>query len=407
MKRSTFVLLGLAVVLLAFAYYKIRPTERSEETYQLPEINLALDISKIVRIEIERSNQHIHMERISNIWKVIEPINFVMDDEAIYRLLEGMAKFKLINLVSSNPQKHGTFSVDQKGTAVTVTYNDGKSISLIIGKSGPTPNQTYVRQNSMDNVYLARGLTSQSVNRALRDWRQRTIFHIDPSLIKLFRIQSDTQKFLIQKKGKIWFANKKVVPRKNVAPALSAISYIRVDDFIDTPLVVTTKPEVHVELIAPELLIMDIYEKGEQHKGHFLKTSLSTTIFVVSDTMVDNLKRLANHLMVSETTPAEDTAAVTFIMPSLQPSASDTELTTSARQVLSSLAVLQSLQLTSSPATEENEGELVVHTVVKGQRLPEIARKYKVTVEQIKKWNLLKSDNVAPNVELYIFIKKK
>ena len=288
-----------------------------------------------------------------------------------------------------------------------VTYDDGKTMSLIVGKSGPTPNQAYVRPSSMNAVYLARGLTSSSVNRDLRDWRQRTIYHIDPNLIKLFKIQSDTQKFLMQKKGKQWYANNKAIARRNVKPALEALSYIRADDFIDTPLIINKPPEVHVEVIAPELLALDIYSTGETHSGHFLKTSLSSSIFVVSDTMVERLKMLAQELMTPVTTPSEDTAAVAFILPTFYPSAKDTELTPTARQVLSSLSTLQSLQLAPTKSTDENEGELVIHTVERGQRLADIARKYRVTVEDVRKWNLLKNDNLSPGMELYIFVKKK
>jgi len=35
-----------------------------------------------------------------------------------------------------------------------------------------------------------------------------------------------------------------------------------------------------------------------------------------------------------------------------------------------------------------------------------IAKKYSVTVEQILKWNILKSITVKPGQELYIYVKK-
>ncbi len=56
--------------------------------------------------------------------------------------------------------------------------------------------------------------------------------------------------------------------------------------------------------------------------------------------------------------------------------------------------------------TAEDEGELTVHVVKQGETMTTIARDYGVTVEQILKWNLLKSISVRPGQELYVFVRK-
>jgi len=60
------------------------------------------------------------------------------------------------------------------------------------------------------------------------------------------------------------------------------------------------------------------------------------------------------------------------------------------------------------PATDaaDDEGDLTVYTVKSGDTMPLIARKFNCSVEQILKWNLLKSINVKPGQELYIYEKK-
>ncbi len=243
-----YIWLGLLVVVLLAAYYVIRPIDRKEESYQLPDLKLALDITKLVKVEIERNKTYIRMERVRNVWKVMDPVNFVVDDEAIYRLLEGMAKFKLTGIVSSNPEKYGMFQVDDKGTTLTMTYDDNQTTMLIVGKAGPTPNQSYVRPVNSSSVYLARGLSSFVVNKELRDWRQRTIYHTDPNVIKYFKLESDTGSFVLRRDGKRWLANKKPVATRNVNPVLNALSYVRAEDFIDTALIINSPREVHVEL---------------------------------------------------------------------------------------------------------------------------------------------------------------
>ncbi len=59
-----------------------------------------------------------------------------------------------------------------------------------------------------------------------------------------------------------------------------------------------------------------------------------------------------------------------------------------------------------SPATADDEGDITIVTVKKGETMTTIAKKYNVTVDQIIKWNQLKSISVKPGMELYIFVKK-
>ncbi|MGA9116721.1 MAG: LysM domain-containing protein, partial [Bacteroidota bacterium] len=62
----------------------------------------------------------------------------------------------------------------------------------------------------------------------------------------------------------------------------------------------------------------------------------------------------------------------------------------------------------SAPAQKaiEDEGELTVHTVRRGETIQSVATRYSVTPEQIRKWNSLKSEFLSPGTELYVFVKK-
>jgi LysM repeat protein len=55
----------------------------------------------------------------------------------------------------------------------------------------------------------------------------------------------------------------------------------------------------------------------------------------------------------------------------------------------------------------EDEGELTVYVVRKGETMEVIAQKFGVTVEDVKRWNSLKSAAVKPGRELYVYVIKK
>ena len=400
MKRSTYFVLGGIALVLIVAYYFVRPTQREEATYQAPDIQLSLNIAKVVKVEIERNREYMRMERLQGFWKITEPIHYTVDDEAIYKLLEGMARFKLLGLVSSNTQKQDMFQVGEKGTKLTVTYDDGKSATLIIGKAGPTPKQVYVRPVSSTSVYLARGLVPTIVNLELREWRQRTIYRTDPLNIKLLSVRDEERKFTVRKDKNKWISGGKVVPGKIIQPPLSTLCYLRAEDFVDTAFILTSSPRFSVEMLANELIRLEFYIRGQQS---LLKTSLSPGIYIVNKSITDELTKLADELVTPPpvVTVEQPPPTPVIILPKPQPAAKDTEITAEAQQVLMSLAVQATAG--NETAAEPEHGELVVYTVLRGETMDLLAKKFKVTKEKIVKWNLLKNEDIKPGMDLYIF----
>jgi len=107
------------------------------------------------------------------------------------------------------------------------------------------------------------------------------------------------------------------------------------------------------------------------------------------------------------TEPPRDTTTQTVVPPAPKteppPSTSEPKTEQPASTVPKTVTPPSVQQNASLP---EDEGELTVHTVKKGETMQTIAKKYNVSVEQILKWNLLKSIGVKPGQELYIYIKK-
>jgi len=433
MKRSQYFILTALAALLLVAYLILKPTERKEITYEMPDIQLALDIARIVKIEIERGREFIRLEKVQNRWRITIPVNSIADDESMYRLLEGMARFRLMGLASSKAERYKEFGVGQEGTKVTVTNDTGESLALIVGKEGPTPKQSFVRPANSNNVYLAKGLLPSLVNKSLPEWKQRTIFRTEPDIIRLISIQG-TDRVTVRNNGKRWMYNDKVIPEHVITPPLSELSFLRADDVIDTSIVITGSTRLHVEVLARELFKFDIYS---QRGNYLLKSSISPTVYVVNKDIVRKLNDFVAALAtpsasIATTTPPPQQPPTPIVTQSVPPTPivtdntpaaspphqpiivktttteKDTELTQQEIEILEALtAQTLTVPKTQEPSIED-EGELIIHTVGKTETLETIARKYKVTVQQIKKWNLLRdSDVVRAGMELYVFVSKK
>jgi LysM repeat protein len=461
MKQSTYILLGLLVIMMAIAYFIQRPTDVEDVTYSTPDIQLSLNPAHVVKIEIDRNKQYLRLERIKDLWKLTEPLHYEVDNEAIKELLEGMGKFKIVGLVSSNPEKQKVFQVNEQGASVIFTSDDGKSMSLIVGKTDSITRQTFVRPASSTSVYIAQGLTASMVNRRLSEWRQRTIYRTDPGVVQLVSITSGSRNYMIRKQGGIWSTDKKAVPTSLVSPALNALSYLRADDFVDTALIIDSSPKMHVEMTGLDLLKLDVYPRGSNSSQYFLKTSASQNAFVINDAIPKELTKLMEFLAptsvvaakqeiappitkqptaipptkISTTPPKQltqtatppstrkarevatrkPTEAATRKAPEVatrKPTATTRKTPEAATRKAPETITQKVPEATTPKATEaaskpDEEGELTIHTVKKGETMTTIAKSYNVSVEQILKWNLLKSIAVKPGQEIYIFVRKK
>ena len=407
MKRSTYILLGALVIMMAVVYLIKRPTAVEESTFAVPDIQVSLNSSTVVKIEIERNKKYLRLERIRNIWKITDPVNYEVDDEAIKQILEGMSHFKITGLVSSNPEKQKVFQVNEEGTTVTFSTPDGKSTALVIGKTDASTGQTYVRPTSSTSVYIAQGLAAPMVNREMRDWRQRTIYRADPSTIQLLSITSESEKYSLRRRGSKWISSERVVPSALVNSALSKLTYLRADDFVDTALIIESRPKLHVEMMGKGLLRMDVYPVRTTLSQYYLKSSASPNIFVVNRSISQEIEKIAEYLAA----PPPEVAT----QPTPTPVEKETRVSPPPTQGQISQPTLQqqiTQQITQPPPTQsagslENEGELIVYVVRKGDTMQSIAKNYNVTGEQIKKWNILTKETVTPGQELYIFIKSK
>ncbi|MBI5214174.1 MAG: DUF4340 domain-containing protein [Ignavibacteriae bacterium] len=421
MKRSSYFLLFLVVIVLVVAYFYIKPKESQESTYEKPDITLTFDIGKITKIEIDKNKQYIRFEKIKDRWKIIDPINTYADDEAIYGLLEGFAKFSLLGLISSNPQKQAMYEVDDKGTSVTVTTDGNQQTTLIVGKLGQTSGQAYVRPASSGSVYLAKGLVPSLVGKSLSDWRQKTVVRVEPRMMKMLTVLAGGERAVFKRDDKKWTSGGATVPAKRMKPAVQQLSYLRAEGFIDTVVFLSGSPALHVELMTDELMRLDFYNHPKFKNQYLLKSSTDQKLYVVNKSSVKDISALVGGMaeQPEETYAAEPDVPTTGgggeVDDSYKPTGveANADISPEARKVLQS--ILQQSRGTALSSQEglpaatgiEDSGELTVYTCKSGDNIASVSRKHNVTEEQLMKWNILKpGDVLKPGMELYVYLNR-
>jgi hypothetical protein len=411
MKRISVVVLGLVLIAMAVLYFLQGSGDLEDVTFTAPSGTLAIDAARIVRVDITRPASFVRLEKVRGAWRVTSPVFAVPDQESMRALDQALRQFRLLGMASTNPDRQRLLAVDEQGTSVAFVNDDGRSVTLIVGKAAPNGGSAFVRQPQSDTVYLAAGLLPSVLNRDVADWRQRVLYRISADSVTGLTISAGRRRFDIQRRGEEWATREKAVPADILAPALAQLTSIRAEAFVDTPLVLQDRPVYEIDLAGAHPVRLEVYPLAPSDSSYLLKSSLGTGLVVVKPELARAIAGVVDHL-----TPPPPPIVRRDILPSPRPAAPvappPAAVTPGATQPPATAATPQPRRTTRRGGeqvqrTLEDEGDLTVHTVRRGESMASICRRYDVTPEQVKRWNGLQGEAVVPGMEVYVFVRKK
>lgn len=233
MKKSTYILLALLVVLAGVAYLvTMKPGERSVSV-ETGNYLVQIDSLAVDKIEVQTPTSKVVLEKKGVEWFVQEPLVYKADQTNIANAIHQAKSLVVKNIISSNPEKHNLFQVDSLGTMVTVYEKGTQKASFILGKTGPTFSDSYARLASSNDVALVGGGFSYSFIRPLKEWRDRTIFSLPKENIKAVEFQFGDTTFTLAFQDSAWTVGKDSADASTVDGLLSSLSKFEADEFID------------------------------------------------------------------------------------------------------------------------------------------------------------------------------
>ncbi|MFH0800060.1 MAG: DUF4340 domain-containing protein, partial [Pseudomonadota bacterium] len=206
-------LIYLAVAIVAaLAILVIEGPERfrpggSSENYFIPDF----DSANVTRVEVDQLVDGVVLEREGEGWKVSELVTPMKkgllekegrplpetkwraaDRTRINSALGSFGGLAEGVLVSENPEKQALYQAsDVLGLKVRALGAEGKPIvDVVIGKSGPDFESTYVRKAGEGRVYLVRRALVGMFSSRADDWREKKLWTIDPKTVSGVEVSS-------------------------------------------------------------------------------------------------------------------------------------------------------------------------------------------------------------------------
>ncbi|HEY5614398.1 MAG TPA: DUF4340 domain-containing protein [Bacteroidota bacterium] len=241
MKKNTVILIILFLVLLGAAYLvTMKPGEQSVSS-EAGEPLAEIDSAAVDKIEIRSPLSSVVLVKRGAEWFLQEPISYRASPTNIANAIRQAKNMKVKNVVSSNVEKHNLFQVDSTGTMVTVFENGAQKAGFVLGKTGPAISENYARLASSNDVLLVAGGQSFTFNKALKEWRDRTIFSAPKETLTGVSFQYGDTTFTLAFGDSVWMADNDAADDATVQNLLTSLSSVEADEFTDTLITPLTK----------------------------------------------------------------------------------------------------------------------------------------------------------------------
>lgn len=404
MKNKTYIVLILAIIVLGTVFFLKRPERAVDVSFTLPDWELPIDTSRVVKLGIMKGTASVTVERKHGIWRHERGDRLGADGNLVNRLLKGVAEFRLLGLVSSNPRKQDLFEVGESGTTVTIATDDGREISLVVGRMTSLPSRSFVRPVASDMVYLARGLTPEVIEGDAFWGLRRSTFHVDSASILMISIEMGQTALAIHRQGSAWLSVETPIPKEQMSPALASLQEIRAEKTGEGSFRGGEPPLLVVDILEQKRVRLEFYSEGVSDSTYVMKSSFTPDPYSVDIKVAQPFLRLASFVLSREVIASQQQ---TKPAPARKVAVVPPPTSTSpARASLPRRPVPKKTTETPAAKTVDDEGVLSVHVVRQGETLESIARQYDITRDQLMQWNLLTSETVTPGTELYVFVKK-
>lgn len=134
MKKTIYFLLGILLIFVT-VYFLLTQKEKKTFAPERMENFLQLDSALVDRVEFNRFGTRLILQKVNQLWYLVEPDSFRADKNAVGQLLSNASHLRVEEMISSNREKQTFFMVDSvTGTRIDFFSGNNIQASVVVGK---------------------------------------------------------------------------------------------------------------------------------------------------------------------------------------------------------------------------------------------------------------------------------
>jgi len=301
MKRSTLILLVLAVVLGTAVYYlEYKPGKPRDEGTEATTSKPAWEIKSddIVSVEVRRGSESIRLNADGDKWMVSEPLTDRAGESAVRSLLSDLAGLTIEReFTPGNAEDLRSYGLASPALRIEMKLKNGQSHVVELGDKDVLGTAAYARIDGGKSVVMTSPMLLTSGGRKLSEFRDRTLLGGTSTDFAGLRFQGPAGNFEIGRKDDTWSFTSPTPGETEDTEVSSLISNLTTAEATD--IVSETQADAgKYGLVAPKLsLTVRLANGGEriiaigEHPGedYFAKVSDRPQVYKVSASFRDRV----------------------------------------------------------------------------------------------------------------------
>ncbi len=283
-------LIILAIVIGVFAITQF--TKRGGKSKSLRSELIAMDTSKVSKIEVIGSAGLVTLQKQNNTWNVSigNGMSKPAKKTSVDAVLTALGTIKPGRLAAKKEEKWKDYSVDSTGTRVKVFEETDLTTDIVLGRFGVEGQRkfyTFVRLFEEQNVYVANDFMKMSVYENANDYRDNTLARITKDSISSINFSYPDSAFSLVKADRWLINGQERTDSASVASYLSGLSFLTSKSFYDDDLNIAPTHEIafsftnQTDIVISGVLLPDgfVIKSSENAIEAFNDESLNNKVF--------------------------------------------------------------------------------------------------------------------------------
>lgn len=294
MKKNIIYLIVILVALLTTAIFVMQKQGEQSMSADSAQKFIPIDSASMEKVSVESSQKNFILERSGDVWSVTSgTASYNADKKMLADFLHELSTLKIKSIVSTNPEKQSLFNVDSNGITVEI-FGQGKApFSFIVGKSGQSDNDTYVRIKESHNVLLVDAQLTNMLSKHINDWRDKTVLSVPQQNITEVTFQYGDTTFVLKRINSTWMIGNDSTQENVINSLLASLADLKADNFLDSTNAATKKVMAKITVASSQLL----FALDKEKNVYYLLSSASPQWFVVEPWKANQLLKRKRDLV--------------------------------------------------------------------------------------------------------------
>lgn len=217
MKKSTLVLVFIALLLGGFAYYyEFKRTPALEKSEDISKPAFSLQAADIVALTLERAGQTISFEKHGDDWLITQPVEARADRSVLEGIATGLASARVSRTFPAVADRLATYGLTSPAVTLEIKLKSGQQHTLKLGAKDFSGLSVYGIVDGANEVALLPDTLLTSTNKPLDDLRDRSILDLSAWDVTRFDLKNKGGEVAAAKQPSGWHIEK---PRSTTADA--------------------------------------------------------------------------------------------------------------------------------------------------------------------------------------------